>query len=80
MTEDFEDFRFYSLEQGEKAAAEARQALMDTHMNLIRKFLRDGEDHGTVVEALYEAFRAIQTGDAQDIPEALYIGASEWYK
>ena len=80
MTEDFEDFRFYSLEQGEKAAAEARQALMDTHMNLIRKFLRDGEDHGTVVEALYEAFRAIQTGDAQDIPEALSIGASEWYK
>ena len=80
MKEDFEDFRFYSLEQGEKAAAEARQVLMDTHMNLIRKFLRDGEDHGTVVEALYEAFRAIQTGDAQDISEALYIGASEWYK
>jgi uncharacterized protein YutE (UPF0331/DUF86 family) len=80
MTEDFEDFRFYSLEQGEKAAEEARQALMDIHMNLIRKFLRDGEDHGTVVEALYEAFRAIQTGEAQDIPEALYIGASEWYK
>jgi hypothetical protein len=49
-------------------------------MNLIRKFLRDGEDHGTVVEALYEAFRAIQTGEAQDISEALYIGASEWYK
>lgn len=75
-----EDFRFCSLEQGEKATAEARQALMDTHMNLIRKFLRDGEDHGTVVEALYEAFRAIRTGEAQDIPEALYIGASEWYK
>ena len=80
MTEDFEDFRFYSLEQGEKAAADTSQALMDIHMNLIRKFLRDGEDHGTVVEALYEAFRAIQTGEAQDISEALYIGASEWYK
>lgn len=80
MTEDFEDFRFYSLEQGEKATAEARKAMMDIHMNLIRKFLRDGEEHGTVVEALYEAFRAIQTGEAQDIPEALLIGASEWYK
>lgn len=75
-----EDFRFCSLEQGEKATVEARQALMDIHMNLIRKFLRDGEDHGTVVEALYEAFNALRTGDASDIPEALYIGASEWYK
>lgn len=75
-----EEFNFYSLERGEKAAEEVRQTLMDTHMNLIRKFLRDGEDHGTVVEALYDAFRAIQTGEAQDIPEALSIGASEWYK
>jgi hypothetical protein len=80
MTEDFEDFRFYSLEEGEKVTAEARQALMDIHMNQIRKFLRDGEEHGTVVEALYEAFRAIETGEAQDISEALFIGASEWYK
>ena len=75
-----EEFNYYSLELGEKAAADARQALMDIHMNLIRKFLRDGQDHGTVVEALYEAFRAIQTGEAQDISEALSIGASEWYK
>ena len=75
-----EEFSFFSIEQAEKVTAEARQALMDIHMNLIRKFLRDGEDHGTVVEALYEAFRAIQTGEAQDISEALYIGASEWYK
>jgi hypothetical protein len=75
-----EEFNYYSSEQAEEVTAAARQALMDIHMNLIRKFLRDGEDHGTVVEALYEAFRAIQTGEAQDIPEALYIGASEWYK
>jgi hypothetical protein len=75
-----EEFRFYSGEQAEKVTVEARQALMDMHMNHIRKFLRDGEEHGTVVEALYEAFRAIQTGEAQDISEALYIGASEWYK
>jgi hypothetical protein len=75
-----EEFNYYSSEQAEEVTAAARQALMDIHMNLIRKFLRDGEDHGTVVEALYEAFRAIQTGEAQDIPEALSIGASEWYK
>lgn len=75
-----EEFNYYSTEQAEKVTAEARQALMDIHMNLIRKFLRDGQDHGTVVEALYEAFRAIQASEAQDISEALYIGASEWYK
>ena len=75
-----EEFNFYSSEQAEEVTAAARQALMDIHMNLIRKFLRDGEDHGTVVEALYDAFRAIQTGEAQDISEALNIGASEWYK
>ena len=75
-----EEFNFYSSEQAEEVTAAARQALMDIHMNLIRKFLRDGEDHGTVVEALYDAIRAIQTGEAQDISEALNIGASEWYK
>jgi hypothetical protein len=75
-----EEFNYYSLEQAEEVTAAARQALMDIHMNLIRKFLRDGEDHGTVVEALYEAFRAFETGEAQYIPEALFIGASEWYK
>jgi hypothetical protein len=75
-----EEFNYYSLEQAEKATVEARKAMVSINLNLIRKLLRDGEDHGTVVEALYEAFRAIQTGEAQDIPEALYIGASEWYK
>jgi hypothetical protein len=75
-----EEFNYYSLEQAEKATVEARKAMVSINMNLIRKFLRDGEEHGTVVEALYEAFRAIQTGEAQDIAEALYIGASEWYK
>lgn len=75
-----EEFRFFNSEQAEKVTAAARQCLMDIHMNQIRKFLRDGEEHGTVVEALYVAFKAIETGEAQDISEALSIGASEWYK
>ena len=50
------------------------------YMDGINKFLEEGRKHGTVVEALYEAFRAIQTGEADDIPSALHIGASEWYK
>ena len=75
-----EEFRFFNSEQAEKVTATARQDLIDIQMNLIREFLRDGEDHGTVVEALYVAFKAIETGEARDISEALSIGASEWYK
>ena len=75
-----EEFRFFNSEQAEKVTAAARQDPIDIQMSLIREFLRDGEDHGTVVEALYVAFKAIETGEAQDISEALSIGASEWYK
>ena len=75
-----EEFNYYSSEQAEKVTAEARKAMVTINMTLIRNFLRDGEEHGTVVEALYEAFRAIETGEAQDISEALFIGAREWYK
>ena len=64
----------------EEETADIRKTLEVVNMNLIRKFLKDGQEHGTVVEALYEAFRAIETGEAHDIPGALFIGASEWYK
>lgn len=58
----------------------ANQALTNIHMDLIRNFLREGQEHGTTVEALYYAFRAILDGEAQTIGEALKTGASEWYK
>ena len=64
----------------EEETADIRKTLEVVNMNLIRKFLKDGQEHGTVVEALHEAFRAILAGEAHDIPDALYIGASEWYK
>ena len=60
--------------------ASANQALKDMHMDLIRKFLEEGQEHGTTVEALYYAFRAILDGEAKTIQEALETGASEWYK
>lgn len=49
-------------------------------MALINSFLEEGQENGTVVEALHEAFRAILDGKAQDIDLALGIGAAEWYK
>ncbi len=60
--------------------ASANQALKDMHMDLIRKFLEEGQEHGTTVEALYYAFRAILDGEAKTIQEALETGASEWFK
>ena len=60
--------------------ASANQALKDIHMDLIRKFLEEGQEHGTTVEALYYAFRAILDGEAKTLQEALDTGASEWYK
>ena len=49
-------------------------------MDRIKEFLDDGKDHGTVVEALYEALMAALSGEATTVTEALSIGASEWYK
>ena len=55
-------------------------ALRDVTHEDIKQFLDDGMEHGTVVEALYDAFSALETGEARSIQEALNIGASEWYK
>ena len=58
----------------------ADSVIKSMYMGEIKKFLEEGQKHGTVVEALYEAFRVIQTGEARDILGALYIAAKEWYK
>ena len=49
-------------------------------MDRIKEFLDDGKEHGTIVEALYEALTAALSGEATTVTEALRIGASEWYK
>ena len=58
----------------------ADSVIKSMYMGEIKKFLEEGQKHGTVVEALYEAFRVIQAGEARDILGALYIAAKEWYK
>lgn len=60
--------------------AMGRQVLRNINMHAIKTFLDTGKEHGTTVEALYEAFQAILAGEAQTISEALQIGAREWYK
>lgn len=60
--------------------AMALRELRDINMYAIKTFLDTGNEHGTTVEALYEAFQAIFAGKAQTISEALQIGAREWYK
>lgn len=56
------------------------ETLSSINMHAIKTFLDTGNEHGTTVEALYEAFQAIFAGEAQTISEALQIGAREWYK
>lgn len=58
----------------------ADTVIRSMYMNSIKKFLEEGQKHGTVVEALYEAFRTIQAGEARDILGALYIATQKWYK
>lgn len=60
--------------------AMGREILRNINMHAIKTFLDTGKEHGTTVEALYEAFQAIFAGEAQTISEALQIGAREWYK
>ena len=60
--------------------AMALRELRNINMHAIKTFLDTGNEHGTTVEALYEAFQAIFAGEAQTISEALQIGAREWYK
>lgn len=58
----------------------ADSVIRSIYMGEIKKFLEEGQKHGTVVEALYEAFRVIQAGEARDILGALFMAAKEWYK
>lgn len=58
----------------------ANEVLEDLQMNAIRDFLKEGEKHGTVVEALYIAMSSLRYGESDSIIEALNKGAGEWYK
>lgn len=49
-------------------------------MNEVADFLKLGEIHGTVVEALHAALSSALNGEAKSVDEALAIGEREWYK
>lgn len=68
------------VEEARKMTAMGREILRNINLHAIKAFLDTGNEHGTTVEALYEAFQAVFAGEAQTISEALQIGASEWYK
>ena len=54
--------------------------MRNMELSAIRNFLRQGERHGTTVEALREAFNAVLSGEADTLARALRKGAAEWYK
>lgn len=53
---------------------------MDHELDLVRDFVREGTIHGTLVEAVWEALKSLEQGQAYDIHEAMNIGREEWYK
>lgn len=53
---------------------------IEAEMEAIADFLKNGEMHGTVIEALHAALSSAVNGEAETIEGALEIGESEWYK
>ena len=53
---------------------------LNKEMEAIAAFLKEGETHGTVVEALHAALSSALSGEAKSVEEALVIGENEWYK
>ena len=53
---------------------------IEAEMEAIAAFLKNGEIHGTVVEALHAALSSVLNGESESIEDALAIGESEWYK
>lgn len=49
-------------------------------LNAVKEFLNEGNECGTVVEAVYWAIKAALNGEANTIYDAINIGESEWYK
>ena len=47
-------------------------------LNMVQEFIRTGEDHGTLVEAVYQALMEVREGAS--ISQALQIARDEWYK
>lgn len=53
---------------------------LNKEMEAIDGFLKEGETHGTVIEALHAALSSALSGEAKSIEDALAIGEREWYK
>lgn len=53
---------------------------LNDDMVMITEYVKQGVEHGTMVEALYWSLRAALSGEARTIADALSAGAREWYK
>lgn len=53
---------------------------MEDGLRSVYELIIEGADHGTTVEAIYEAINSAIHREANTVSEAVAIGMSEWYK
>ena len=53
---------------------------LENEMNAVLNFVREGEEHGTIVEAIHWAIKSALSGEAKTVEEAVALAESEWYK
>ena len=77
---DMEKKRIDAVSNDGDLLRQVNDIMRNMELSAIRNFLRQGERHGTTVEALREAFNAVLSGEADTLARALRKGAAEWYK
>lgn len=77
---DMEKKRTITVNNDAELLRQVNDIMRNMELSAIRDFLRQGERHGTTVEALREAFNAVLSGEADTLDGALRKGAAEWYK
>lgn len=77
---DMEKKKTEPVNSGGDLLSQVNGIMRNMELSAIRNFLRQGERHGTTVEALREAFNAVLSGEADTLARALRKGAGEWYK
>ena len=60
------------MERAQRVTGTAKEMLT------VAEFVREGLDHGTIAEAVYQALREVREGAS--ISLALQIAKDEWYK
>ena len=57
-----------------------KEMKMEKDLHLINEFIQEGQENGTLVEAIYWALTSALHHEVDSIEQALDQAAGEWYK